>query len=309
MTNTYNSMGTKVIRIENLTKDYGCGRGVFDISINVAKGECYGFLGPNGAGKTTTIRHLMGFSKPDMGNTFINDMDSWKNAAVLKHQIGYLPGEITFPSGMTGSGFLNMMQKMHGCSNDHLCSSMLKRFDLDPNKKTVEMSLGEKRKLAIIAAFVHNPNILILDEPTSDLDPVMQQEFIDFISHEKECGKTIFLSSHIFSEIDAVCDRISIIKSGKIVSEFKAKDLKNSYNAVYSVKFADKISYDKFKALGYTIASDSDERLKLKVRVPEYMMNNFVNDMALLNLKEFHQVPFSLEDYFMEFYVAEAKYE
>ena len=298
-------MSEKIIDIKELTKDYGHGRGVFDASISVEAGECYGFLGPNGAGKTTTIRHLMGFSKPDSGSTSINGMDSWQNAAQLKQDIGYLPGEIALPAGLTGRGFLKMTLKMHGCKDERFCRQLLERFALDPDKKTREMSLGEKRKLAIVAAFMHDPQILILDEPTSGLDPVMQQEFIEFVREEKQRGKTIFLSSHIFHEVDAVCDRIAIIKTGKIVSEFKADELKETQDSIYAISFSDKSSYEKFCSRGYTLTADSEERLKVKVRVPMTDLNRFVADMSQLDIKSFHQIPFSLEDYFMDFYKSE----
>lgn len=290
------------IRVKNLTKDYGHGRGVFNISLHVGEGECYGFLGPNGAGKTTTIRHMMGFSKPQAGRCAILGSDCRKNAAGLKNVIGYLPGEVALPTGLTGEGFLKMTLKMHGCSDDSFCRQLLERFELKADKKTREMSLGEKRKLAIVAAFMHDPKILILDEPTSGLDPVMQQEFINFVKEEKERGKTIFLSSHIFSEVDAVCDRIAIIKDGMIVSEFKADELRKTQDSIYVIRFEDKESYEIFKEKGYIITADSEERLKIKARVSLKQLNAFVRDMAPLHIKSFHQAKFSLEDYFMDFY-------
>lgn len=300
-------MEHNIISIENLTKDYGHGRGIFNVSIQVGKGECYGFLGPNGAGKTTTIRHLMGFSKPESGNSFISGMSSWENAAELKHQIGYLPGEIALPAGLTGEGFLKMILKMQHCGNTDCCSYLLDRFQLKADKKNREMSLGEKRKLAIVAAFMHDPQILILDEPTSGLDPVMQQEFIAFVREEKEKGKTIFLSSHIFHEVDAVCDRIAMIKNGRIVSEFKADELKNTPDSIYSIGFQDERSYRIFKNKGYLLTADSEERLKVKVRVSNDELNDLMGVLCSLQVRSFHQVKFSLEYYFMDFYKEESK--
>lgn len=298
-------MSENIISVNNLTKDYGQGRGVFNINISVQKGECYGFLGPNGAGKTTTIRHLMGFSKPDEGYAAIKGLDCWKKSADLKDDIGYLPGEIALPTGLTGSGFLKMVLKMQRCKDKEVCNELVKRFHLNTDKKTSEMSLGEKRKLAIVAAFMHDPQILILDEPTSGLDPVMQQEFINFIKEEKQRGKTILLSSHIFHEVDAVCDRIGIIKSGKIVSEFKADELQSTQDSIYAIGFKNIGDYNLFKAKNYVIVADSKERLKIKVRVPLAKISEFANEMAALNIASFHQIPFSLEDYFMDFYKGE----
>lgn len=156
-----------VIEVNGLTKDYGHGRGIFDISLNVEKGVCYGFLGPNGAGKTTTIRHLMGFSKPQRGTAVISGCDCWNHATELKTQIGYLPGEIAFPKGLTGTEFLNMQMKMRGVTDDTYLKELLKRFELDPAMNVDKMSLGVRRKLAVVTAFIHDPSILILDEPTS----------------------------------------------------------------------------------------------------------------------------------------------
>lgn len=279
-----------------------CGRGVFNISMNVAQGECYGFLGPNGAGKTTTIRHLMGFSKADSGRSFIKGKDCWKHADKLKRQIGYIPGEIALPEEITGKSFLNMILTMHGYEEKNLCRQLLERFQLREDKKTREMSLGEKRKLAIVAAFMHDPEILILDEPTSGLDPVMQQEFIDLIKEEKSRGKTIFLSSHIFSEVDAVCDRISIIKDGRIVSDFMVDKLKNTQDGIFVIGFENRESYEAFRRKDYMLAASSEERLKVKARVPSHRLNHFIADMSQLQIRTFHQVKFSLEDYFMDFY-------
>ena len=204
-----------IIDVEHLTKDYGSGRGVFDVSIHVNEGEVFGFLGPNGAGKSTTIRHLMGFSQPDSGSTKLLGKDSFSHYHEVLNQVGYIPGEIALPAGLTGWEFIHMMQDMYGIHNDEMLKKMLDLFKLEDNVlkgDTKHMSLGVKRKLAIVTAFMSDPQILILDEPTSGLDPVMQQNFINFIVEEKKRGKTILLSSHIFSEVDATCDRIAIIK-------------------------------------------------------------------------------------------------
>ena len=163
-----------VIEVDSLTKDYGHGPGVFDVSAGVNEGEGFGFLGPNGAGKSTTIRHLMGFSKPQSGRTEIRGMDTWRNYAALQNVVGYLPGEIALPSGMTGTQFLSMMQKMRGLKDSSYLHGLMERFELDPNVGLKQMSLGTKRKLALVTAFMHDPDILILDEPTRGLDPLMQ---------------------------------------------------------------------------------------------------------------------------------------
>lgn len=207
------------IILDHMTKDYGLGRGAFDITLQVRQGECYGFLGPNGAGKTTTIRQMMGFIRSDQGWGTILGRDCWLDAAELKNEVGYIPGEIVLPTGMTGTSFLRMMEQMRGMKDSRRTEMLVERFRLDPSGNVKKMSFGMKRKLAIVTAFMHDPAVLILDEPSSGLDPLMQQEFIDFLREEKERGKTLFLSSHIFHEVDVACDRLSIIREGHVVSE------------------------------------------------------------------------------------------
>lgn len=301
-------MNDKIISIENLTKDYGHGRGVFDVTIRVNKGECYGFLGPNGAGKTTAIRHLMGFSKPQKGNCTIMGRDCWLKSADLKSIIGYLPGEIAFPSGMTGTKFLKMMMKMRGLRDDAYCNYLLDRFELDPDIDMDEMSLGMRRKLAVVTAFLHDPDILILDEPTSGLDPIMQQNFIDYIREEKERGKTLFLSSHMFQEVDAACDRIAVIKEGHIVSEFVTADLKRNHDSIYQLTFDDPKEFEQFKKSPFKNISNS-KTMKTRVMVKQSEIGEFLRCMKEVDYTDFKEIPFTLEDYFMGFYKGEKTFE
>ncbi len=298
-----------IIDVSHLTKDYGHGRGVFDVTFQTESGECYGFLGPNGAGKTTTIRHLMGFSKPQKGMTSIAGKDSWIHSAALQNMVGYLPGEIALPAGITGTQFLRMMGAMRGLKSDSYLEMLLKKFELDPDIGTKEMSLGVKRKLDVVTAFMHDPDILILDETTSGLDPIMQQIFIDYIASEKKRGKTIFLSSHIFHEVDAACDRIAIIKDGAIVSEFIADDLKNKRDKIYRVTFSDMESYDRFTHLPYQFTSENPGKIRARVRIDNSQVNRLIADIADLNVADFHEIPFTLENYFMQFYKEERVFE
>lgn len=291
-----------VISVDHLTKDYGHGRGVFDVSIQVDKGECYGFLGPNGAGKTTTIRHLMGFSKPEKGSTAISGMDSWKNSAALKNTVGYLPGEVTLPAGLSGTGFLRMMGQMRHVEDDSYLKMLLEKFDLDPNVSIKRMSLGVKRKLAVVTAFMQDPDILILDEPTSGLDPVMQETFIEFVKEEKKRGKTIFLSSHIFHEVDATCDRIAIIRDGKIVSEFRSEELKQKHDRIYRVTFSDEASYDEFIQKPFRFTSKNKGKLRARVQMEADRVGELMTCLCNYNVADFVEIPFTLEDYFMGFY-------
>ena len=265
------------IEVSHLTKDYGSGRGVFDVSLEVERGECFGFLGPNGAGKTTTIRHLMGFSRPQAGTVAIHGQDCWTRSAELQRTVGYLPGEIALPAGMTGTAFLRMMERMRGVRDDEHLKMLLDTFRLDPD-------------------------ILILDEPTSGLDPVMQQVFIDYVLWEKGRGKTVFLSSHLFNEVDATCDRIAIIKDGRIVSQFESNEFHQRGDRFYQVSFATVDAYQAFAALPYEFAARSPERRRAKVHVNDAQVNRLIADLADADVADFEEIPFTLEDYFMQFY-------
>lgn len=297
-----------VINVERLTKDYGFGRGVFDVSIHVEKGEVFGFLGPNGAGKSTTIRHLMGFSRPDDGKVEIFGKPTFEKYYEILKNVGYIPGEVALPAGLTGKEFLKMMQDLTGIYNNERLGMLLELFELDEASllgDVKRMSLGVKRKLAVVSAFMSDPEVLILDEPTSGLDPVMQERFIEFIHKEKERGKTILLSSHIFSEIDNTCDRIAIIKDGKIVSEFVANDLKHASKKYYTVDF--KAEADKKKFLESSVGIESltminDKENEIFISIEDEDLNKTINLLSAVDVTKFSNRKESLEDYFMKFY-------
>ncbi len=301
-----------VIEVKDLTKDYGSGRGVFNVSFEVNEGEVFGFLGPNGAGKSTTIRHLMGFSHPGSGECVMLGKNTFNEYHDILSHVGYIPGEIALPAGLTGWEFIKMMQDMYGIHNQEMLDKMLNIFDLQDNVlrgDTKHMSLGVKRKLAIVTAFMSDPQILILDEPTSGLDPVMQQRFIEFVREEKERGKTILLSSHIFSEVDATCDRIAIIKDGHIVSEFMADDLKHASLKQYRIVFKDDSNYKKFKETynkdEFNIIKDDEHENKIRVTVEDKNINDFISFCSDFEMKEFNNIKETLEDFFMKFYKEE----
>ena len=296
-----------VIDIRNLTKDYGKGRGVFDISLHVEKGLCYGFLGPNGAGKTTAIRHLMGFLKPQKGEVEIWGMNCRKYGAQLKEMVGYLPGEMAFPEMMTCKRFLNYMKKLRKIEITDYFSRLLTLFPLDTGMRIHDMSLGEKRKLAVVTAFMHDPDVLILDEPTSGLDPVMQEVFIDFIRSEKKRGKTILLSSHIFHEVDAVCDRIAILKDGRIAADFSAAELKAQKQWIYKVSFETERDYLRFIENDFLCTNKDPKRLSVRLMVDIDGLNQMIPVLSGLNVTDISEIPYTLEDHFMKFYREEEK--
>lgn len=296
-----------VIDVKHLTKDYGFGRGVFDVSFHVDTGEVFGFLGPNGAGKSTTIRHLMGFSKPDNGETQIFGKDSYRQYHEILRSVGYIPGEIALPAGLTGWEFLRMMQSMQHHKDEELLQNLLQLFELDPAGDTKRMSLGVKRKLAVVTAFMSDPDVLILDEPTSGLDPVMQDVFIDYIKNEKKRGKTILLSSHIFSEVDATCDRIAIIKDGKIASDFVADELKHTSQKHYRVSFDSQNDFDRFTADNGNkkelkiVGRDKDSN-SVVIATDDAFINSVIGILSAYSVCGFTHLKETLEDYFMSYY-------
>lgn len=304
-----------IINVEHMTKDYGYGRGVFDVSLHVEKGEVFGFLGPNGAGKSTTIRHLMGFSKPDSGKVEIFGEPTFQKYYDVLKRVGYIPGEIALPAGLTGNEFLKMMQDLTGVKNEERINMLSDLFDLDSASLLCDvkrMSLGVKRKLAVVSAFMSDPEVLILDEPTSGLDPVMQERFIQFIHKEKERGKTILLSSHIFSEIDNTCDRIAIIKDGKIVSEFVANDLRHASRKFYTVDFESEEEKKKFLEKSSEIGSlvlITDKEKEIYLSIEDKDLNQLISYLSSVEVTKFGNRKESLEDYFMKFYKEDKTFE
>lgn len=299
-----------IIVVDHLTKDYGYGRGVFDVSICVHEGECYGYLGPNGAGKSTTIRHIMGFSKPQKGTVKMFGCDVFNNTNKLLKDVGYLPGEVALPGGLNGWEFLHMMEGLRGIKNDERLNYLLDLFKLNPGLDTRLMSLGDKRKLAVVAAFMHDPELLILDEPTSGLDPIMQHVFIDFIKEEKRRGKAILLSSHIFSEVDATCDTISIIKDGKHVSTFEADALKRLDVSTYIIHLKNKNDFLSLLAncKDFEINNKDEHKLTVEITFKNNEYEKLFTFLNPYNVIGFDEKKFTLQDYFMTFYKEEKQF-
>ena len=228
-----------VIEVKSVTKDYGGGKGVFDISFSLEKGEVFGFLGPNGAGKTTTIRQLMGFIRPQRGRCSILGLDCTSKAAVIQRDLGYIPGEIAFMDDMTGWSFIKFMAAYRGMKNLDRAEELMARFELDSRGKLKKMSKGMKQKIGIVCGFMHDPAVLILDEPTSGLDPLMQNRFVELIREERRRGKTILMSSHMFEEVERTCDRVGIIRQGRLVAVDEVGDRKKAKRRRYTGTLAD----------------------------------------------------------------------
>lgn len=298
----------KIIEVTHFTKDYGYNRGVFDISFEVFEGEAFGFLGPNGAGKTTTIRHLLGFSKPDSGETKILGVNTRENYHEINQDIGYIPGEIAFPEALTGSELISMIKGLHKQHDKSRLEELLDIFELDPSPLIKHMTLGTKRKLAIVIAFMHDPKILILDEPTSGLDILMQRRFLDFIKNEKKRGKTIFLSSHIFSEVDETCDRVAIIKDGRIVSLIETSSIQHNSNKTYQMEFITESDYQEVKNGPFSVQRYDDGKLQVKLAIDDSKINELIEFVKNRKMKYFKENKFTLEDYFMKYYITEREF-
>ena len=288
-----------IIKIENLKKDYGNHKGIFDVSFQLKKGEVFGFLGPNGAGKTVTIRHLMGFIKQDSGECYINDLNCFADASTIQKNTGYIPGEISFIDGMTGIEFIKFLADYRGLKDLTKAHELIKRFDLDTKNHIKKMSKGTKQKLGIVVAFMHNPEIIILDEPTSGLDPLMQNNFIELIQEEKKKGKTILMSSHTFEEIEKTCDRVAIIKAGEIVTIDTIANLKKTKSKKYTITFQDKKEIPSFEKEEIEIANISNDKVTVLVKNNIKQFIKLLNKYDIVDIDEEMQ---SLEDIFIEFY-------
>ena len=210
-------MEEKVIVVQNLTRDYGEGRGIFDLTFDIKKGETFGFVGTNGSGKTTTIRHIMGFLKAKNGSVKVLGLDAWHDSCEIKKYVEYIPGEIAFPDLPDGVQFLKSQAELLGLKNMDKADYLIKRLQLDPTANLKRMSKGMKQKTAIVAALMANKDILILDEPSTGLDPLMRETFLELVLEEKKAGKTILMSSQMFDELELTCDRVALIFNGKIV--------------------------------------------------------------------------------------------
>lgn len=264
-----------VINIENLVRDYGGGKGVFDISFHVNRGEAFGFLGPNGAGKTTTIRHLMGFLKPKSGKCTIDGLDCWRERDKVQARLGYIPGEISFFENMTGTEFLKFVTEYRKIGTQSRMKELLECFELDPKNKIKKMSKGMKQKLGIVVAFMHDPDILILDEPTSGLDPLMQSRFVNLVAEEKEHGKTILMSSHVFEEVERTCDRIGIIRKGRMAAVDSAAALRERHTRCYTVTLESEAAAKAFAADFGGICNGKKVTVITKQSLEEIFMNYY----------------------------------
>ncbi|WP_027089891.1 ABC transporter ATP-binding protein [Thomasclavelia saccharogumia] len=286
------------ISISDLTKDYGDNKGIFNVSFNVKEGEVVGFLGSNGAGKTTAIRHLMGFIKPDQGSCQILGLDCFKEASKVQKKVGYLPGEIAFMDKMSGLEFIKFMAEMKNIKDLKYAEELIEYLELDTKVKIKKMSKGMKQKVGLVIAFMQDAPILILDEPTSGLDPLMQNKFIELIKKEKCKGKSILMSSHIFEEIENTCDRIVMIKDGRIVANEDMNKIKLDRSKYYEITFLNEYSAKLFQN-NYPNSTRIERTVRFLLKGNIKKLLNELNKYDIEDMNVRHQ---TLEEVFIQYY-------
>jgi len=288
------------IDTSGLSKDYGRGRGLFDLNLQVEEGEVLGYLGPNGAGKTTTIRLLMGLIHPSAGSARIFGLDCQRQAVEVKRHLGYIPGELPQFGGLRGSEIVAYMAGLRGGVDDKVVAEICRRFSLDLAQRFREYSRGNKQKLAILLGFMHRPRLLILDEPTGGLDPLNQQEFYDMCRESKSRGTTIFLSSHILSEVERISDRVGIIRAGHLVRTARLEELHEIRFHHVEVEFAGAVPLEAIRrAQGVDRVEAEDHRVRFLVRGSFEPVMRALAGSQVVNVVS-HEP--SLEDVFLTFY-------
>ncbi|MBQ4514482.1 MAG: ATP-binding cassette domain-containing protein [Anaerolineaceae bacterium] len=289
-----------VIEIKKLTKDYGSGRGIFDIDLDIARGEMVGFAGTNGSGKTTTIRHIMGFIQPTKGAACVNGLEAWQHSSEYVREIGYVPGEIAFPDLSTGTIFLKSQADFLNLKDLSYAQELIEHLQLDPGALLRRMSKGMKQKTAIVAALMADPAIIILDEPTTGLDPLMRDAFLEIIRAEHEKGKTIFMSSHMFEELETTCDRVALISNGRLVSIADMEKIRHPETRDYKIEFNDGTDYEKFKTLGFEIVRDQPKYQQVTVSLSGDRLNDLFLTLKGMDVRFVSEVKYNLEKYFHE---------
>lgn len=289
-----------VIELKNLTKDYGDGKGVFDLNLSIEKGEMIGFVGTNGSGKTTTIRNIMGFIKPTSGEALVNGLNSWEHASEIAKNIGYVPGEIAFPDLKTGIDFLKCQAEFLGLDDMSYANELIERLQLDPRANLRRMSKGMKQKTALVAAIMNDSPIIILDEPTTGLDPLMRVTFLDIIKKEHQKGKTIFMSSHSFEEIESTCDRVVLINDGHIVDVCKMSDIKHRQIKDFKIEFNNKNDYESFKQENFQIIRTQPQYNQVTIKIKAMDTANLLKVLKNYDVKFISEIPYTLEKHFKE---------
>lgn len=287
-----------VIEIKDLTKDYGNNQGIFDINLNIEKGEMIGFVGTNGSGKTTTIRNIMGFIKPTSGQVLVNNKSSWEHASEIVKDIGYVPGEIAFPDLKTGIDFLKCQAEFLNMKNMDYANELIERLQLDPRANLKRMSKGMKQKTALVAALMNDAPIIILDEPTTGLDPLMRVTFLDIIKEEHKKGKTIFMSSHMFEELETTCDRVALINDGHIIDVVNMDEIRNRPIKDFKIEFKSTDDYKNFLKEKYTITRKQKQYNQVTISINAKETGELLKTLKNYDVKFISEIPYTLEKHF-----------
>jgi ABC-2 type transport system ATP-binding protein len=296
---------TSVIRTEKLTKSYGSHRGIVDVDLDVQQGEVFGFLGPNGAGKTTTIRLLLDLIRPSSGKAYVFEIETSVDPSAIHRRLGYLPGEFALYDRLTGRQTLEYFGNLRGGVDRVYQASLIERFDLDPTRRYREYSKGNKQKVGLVAALQHRPDLLILDEPTAGLDPLVQQTFFSILREAVAEERTVFLSSHILSEAERSCDRVAIIREGRIVRVDRVDALRDLAHHQVELRFAGDPPAAEFATIaGVSDVEVEDHMLRLRVLGA---ITPVVQAAARLGVTDFLSREPSLEETFLAQYGREAE--
>ena len=291
---------TAVIETQKLTKSYGAHRGIDDVDLVVDEGEVFGFLGPNGAGKTTTIRTLLDHIRPTHGQAFVFGIETTADPVAIHRRIGYLPGEFALYDKLTGGQTIDYFANLRGGVDAAYQRDLIARLDLDPSRRFKEYSKGNKQKVGLVIALQHRPDLLILDEPTSGLDPLVQQTFFEVIREAKAEGRTVFLSSHILGEVEKTCDRVAIIREGRLVKVDRVEALRDLAHHQVELRFAGDVPSAAFAALaGVSDVNADDHVLRLRV---SGSIAPVVREAARYELVDFVSREPSLEETFLAQY-------
>lgn len=292
-----------VIEINNLTKDYGNGRGNFNINLTIKEGETIGLVGENGAGKTTLMRLIMGFVRPNEGNIKVYGLDAIKDASEIKRYIGYIPGEIAFPDVKTGTEFLHQYAEKLSLKEDCVkrADEVIRRMQLDITAYPRRMSKGMKQKTSIVAALMRESPIYLFDEPTTGLDPLMRDEFLALVKEEKDAGRTILMSSNTIDELEKVADRVIFLSKGKIIDMVETKTIKERKFRDYKIEFVNKRDYELFlKDYEEKAIRRKDDHSQMTVRLFDSEVNKMLLDLRGKHLKFLAEMPYTLQDHFDE---------
>ncbi len=292
-----------IIQTTNLTKSYGKNRGITDVNITVRKGDIFGFLGPNGAGKSTTIRTLLDFIRPTGGSASIFGLDCQKDSLAIRRRTGYVPGDANLYGHMTGWKYLRYIGGIRGRYDEAAAKKYAERFDIKLDRKVREYSSGMRQKVIIIQAFMNDPDLVIMDEPTKGLDPLVQQTFMEVVREEAALGKTIFMSSHVLSDVEKVCNRVAIIKEGRIVAEEEMENLKRKAGKVIEVKFRG-AKPENFTVSGLGNLAPLNGYYKMTATGD---IRSVLRDLASYDIEDVNIHAMTLDDIFMQYYTAGVK--